>query len=98
MNLKDTFEDSGFSSASKVVEVYRFHHDGSATFYRLEIAETSTSRYTAVVYREVEDEEEEGSVLTVVTLPWIDEVTTGAALNMALSFLGDRIGGHKKGT
>jgi hypothetical protein len=93
MNLKETFEQSRFESASKVTEVYRFFHKGRDSWYRLEIAEEfSTGRYTAKPYREVEDEDTGRITLeTLIDFPWVDQPTAQQALHDGLDFLADRL-------
>ena len=78
MNLRETFKLSGFESASKVTEVYRFFHKGSQSHYRLEIAqEFLKGHYTATPYREVEDEEHTGLVMLekLREFPWVEQPT-----------------------
>jgi len=89
MHQKEAFENLGLAYASKVVDVYRFLHESSNTFYRLEIAQTSDVRYTAVVYYElkVEGEEEISTLKVLASLPRVDEHTSEEALETALNFL-----------
>ena len=93
MDLKETFEHSGFNSASVVTEVYRFFHEASHSFYRLEIAKQfATERYTATPYREVDNGDAGPLTLeTLIDFPWVDQPTSEGALHDALDFLGDRL-------
>jgi hypothetical protein len=93
MNLKETLKQSGFESASKVTEVYRFFHKGRDSWYRLEIAqEFLKGHYTATPYREAEDEDTGRITLeTLGDFPWVEQPTPDGALHDALDFLADRL-------
>ena len=91
MALKQMFEDSSFSTPSRVIDTYHFHHAKTGRNFRLEIAEDANERYTAFLYEEQVEDEEGRNILARMEIPWVDEKTAGGAFDLALNFLEARL-------